>query len=108
MRELQRVRGDGRRRRLVIGRRRLTLPRPTAHGRLLGECRPCGWTSLVLMAAAALAYGAGDAVGACDAVVGPGNAYVTAAKSLVAGSVAIDMLAGPSEVLVIADDAADP
>ena len=57
-------------------------------------------------AIAALAYGAGPVEG-CDAVVGPGNAYVTAAKSLVAGSVAIDMLAGPSEVLVIADDTAD-
>ena len=58
-------------------------------------------------AIAALAYGVGDALEACDAVVGPGNAYVTAAKSLVAGSVAIDMLAGPSEVLVIADETAD-
>lgn len=58
-------------------------------------------------AIAALAYGAGDALEACDAVVGPGNVFVTAAKSLVAGSVAIDMLAGPSEVLVIADHTAD-
>ena len=57
-------------------------------------------------AIAALAYGAGP-VEACDAVVGPGNMFVTAAKSLVAGSVAIDMLAGPSEVLVIADETAD-
>jgi histidinol dehydrogenase len=57
-------------------------------------------------AIAALAYGAGP-VEACDAVVGPGNMFVTAAKSLVAGSVAIDMLAGPSEVLVIADESAD-
>ena len=44
-------------------------------------------------AIAALAYGAGP-IGACDAVVGPGNMYVTAAKSLVSGRVAIDMLAG--------------
>lgn len=58
-------------------------------------------------AIAAMAYGAGP-VEACDAVVGPGNMYVTAAKSLVAGSVAIDMLAGPSEVLVIADETAKP
>ena len=57
-------------------------------------------------AIAALAYGAGP-IEACDAVVGPGNVFVTAAKSLVAGSVAIDMLAGPSEVLVIADHTAD-
>jgi len=59
-------------------------------------------------AIAALAYGAGDALEPCDAVVGPGNQYVTAAKSLVAGRVAIDMLAGPSECLVIADETADP
>ena len=58
-------------------------------------------------AIAALAYGAGE-VPACDAVVGPGNRWVTAAKQLVAGQVAIDMLAGPSELIVLADAAADP
>ena len=44
----------------------------------------------------------------CDIVVGPGNRWVTAAKKLVSGDVAIDMLAGPSELLVIADKTADP
>ncbi len=58
-------------------------------------------------AIAALAWGAGP-VPRCDAVVGPGNRWVTAAKQLVAGQVAIDMLAGPSELVVLADDAADP
>jgi histidinol dehydrogenase len=58
-------------------------------------------------AIAALAYGAGPAP-PCDAVVGPGNAYVTAAKQLVAGRVAIDTLAGPSELVVLADRTADP
>jgi phosphoribosyl-ATP pyrophosphohydrolase/phosphoribosyl-AMP cyclohydrolase/histidinol dehydrogenase len=43
-----------------------------------------------------------------DVIVGPGNAWVTAAKKLVVGKVAIDMLAGPSELLVLADDSADP
>uniref|UniRef100_A0A7S3B8R2 Histidinol dehydrogenase n=1 Tax=Haptolina ericina TaxID=156174 RepID=A0A7S3B8R2_9EUKA len=57
-------------------------------------------------AIAAMAHGAGP-IEACDAIVGPGNAYVTAAKSLIAGSVAIDMLAGPSEVLILADHTAD-
>ncbi len=57
-------------------------------------------------AIAALAYGAGD-VPACDVVVGPGNRWVTAAKKLVAGDVAIDMLAGPSELVVLADATAD-
>jgi len=58
-------------------------------------------------AIAALAYGAGP-VPACDVVVGPGNRWVTAAKKLVAGDVGIDMLAGPSELVVLADDTADP
>jgi phosphoribosyl-ATP pyrophosphohydrolase/phosphoribosyl-AMP cyclohydrolase/histidinol dehydrogenase len=55
----------------------------------------------------ALAFGAGE-VPRCDVVVGPGNRWVTAAKKLVAGYVGIDMLAGPSELLVLADDSADP
>jgi len=56
-------------------------------------------------AIAALAYGV--AVPACDVVVGPGNRWVTAAKQVVAGDVAIDMLAGPSELVVLADGTAD-
>lgn len=47
------------------------------------------------------------AVPACDVIVGPGNKWVTAAKSIVNGYCGIDMLAGPSEVLVIADKTAD-
>ncbi len=58
-------------------------------------------------AVAALAFGAG-AVPAADVVVGPGNPWVTAAKQLVAGEVAIDLPAGPSELLVIADAGSDP
>ncbi len=57
-------------------------------------------------AIAALAYGAGE-VPPVDIIVGPGNRFVTAAKQLVSGRVAIDMLAGPSELLVLADDTAD-
>ena len=55
---------------------------------------------------AALAHGVG--VKPCVIIVGPGNQYVTAAKSIVNGLCGIDMLAGPSEVLVIADESADP
>ncbi|KAG5176527.1 histidinol dehydrogenase [Tribonema minus] len=55
---------------------------------------------------AALAFGT-PCVPACDIIVGPGNKWVTAAKSLVQGRCAIDMLAGPSEVLAIADGSAD-
>jgi phosphoribosyl-ATP pyrophosphohydrolase/phosphoribosyl-AMP cyclohydrolase/histidinol dehydrogenase len=58
-------------------------------------------------AIAALAFGAGE-VPACDVVVGPGNAYVTAAKQLVFGQVGIDSLAGPSELVVVADETGDP
>lgn len=58
-------------------------------------------------AIAALAFGAGP-VPACDVVVGPGNRWVTAAKKLVSGQVGIDMLAGPSELVVLADGTADP
>ncbi len=58
-------------------------------------------------AIAALAYGAGP-IPACDVVVGPGNRFVTAAKQLVSGTVGIDMLAGPSELVVFADASADP
>ena len=58
-------------------------------------------------AVAALAYGT-DSIPRVDKIVGPGNAYVTAAKKLVMGDVGIDMLAGPSEVLVLADESAVP
>jgi phosphoribosyl-ATP pyrophosphohydrolase/phosphoribosyl-AMP cyclohydrolase/histidinol dehydrogenase len=58
-------------------------------------------------AVAALALGAGP-VPAVDVVVGPGNVHVTAAKQLLAGRVGIDMLAGPSELVVLADGCADP
>jgi len=58
-------------------------------------------------AIAALAYGT-QTVPAVDKIVGPGNVYVATAKRLVAGRVAIDMVAGPSEVLIIADASADP
>ncbi len=58
-------------------------------------------------AIAALAYGT-KSIPRVDKITGPGNAYVTAAKKLVLGDVGIDMLAGPSEVLVLADDTAHP
>lgn len=58
-------------------------------------------------AVAALAYGAGPIL-PVDKIVGPGNTYVTAAKRRVYGVVGIDALAGPSEIVVVADGANDP
>ena len=58
-------------------------------------------------AIAALAYGT-ESVPAVDKITGPGNIFVAAAKKLVFGKVDIDMIAGPSEILVIADENADP
>ena len=57
-------------------------------------------------AIAALAYGT-ETIKRVDKIAGPGNIYVTVAKKLVYGSVGIDSLAGPSEVLIIADESAD-
>ena len=58
-------------------------------------------------AIAALAYGT-ESIAPVDVIVGPGNAWVAEAKRQVFGVVGIDMIAGPSEVLIIADDSADP
>lgn len=58
-------------------------------------------------AVAAMAYGT-DTIAAVDKIVGPGNAWVQMAKKEVFGTVGIDSLAGPSEVLIIADDSANP
>ncbi len=58
-------------------------------------------------AIAALAYGT-ESVPKVDKIVGPGNAYVAEAKKQVYGTVSIDMIAGPSEILVVADEKSDP
>jgi histidinol dehydrogenase len=58
-------------------------------------------------AIAALAFGTAS-IPRVDKITGPGNAYVTAAKKIVVGDVGIDMLAGPSEICVLADETAEP
>lgn len=58
-------------------------------------------------AIAALAYGT-EEIPKCDKIVGPGNIYVATAKKLLYGVVDIDMIAGPSEILVLADETANP
>lgn len=87
----------------------VATPRPTAV--MLAAAALAGADGLLgiggAQAIGALAFGAGP-VPACDAIVGPGNRWVTAAKQCIAGRVAIDMLAGPSELVILADGAADP
>jgi histidinol dehydrogenase len=88
---------------------------PTPNGAynqdLLATCRELGVTEVYRVggaqAVAALAYGAG-AIAPVDMIVGPGNIFVALAKKHVFGHVAIDCLAGPSEIIVLADDSADP
>jgi histidinol dehydrogenase len=77
----------------------------------LAACHVAGVSRLFKVggaqAVAALAFGT-ETVPLVDKICGPGNAYVAAAKRLVFGRVDIDMIAGPSEVLVVADGAASP
>ena len=77
---------------------------------ILAAAKMCGITRIFKIggaqAIAALAYGT-ESVPKVDKITGPGNIYVTAAKRMVSGIVDIDMIAGPSEILVIADGGAD-
>ncbi len=95
--------------------RRVMLTPPDAEGgvnpALLVAAREIGISEIYkagsAWAIAALAYGT-ESISPVDVVVGPGNQYVTEAKRQVSGRVRIDMIAGPSEVLILADDSAEP
>jgi len=91
-----------------VGEVWVASPRPTAV--TLAAAAVAGADGLLAAggahAVAAFTFGAGP-VPACDVVVGPGNRWVTAAKQLVYGRVGVDMLAGPSELVVLADHTAD-
>ncbi|HUN48235.1 MAG TPA: histidinol dehydrogenase, partial [Stellaceae bacterium] len=99
----------------VAGVERVVMVVPAPEGKLnplvLAAAKRGGVTEIFRIggaqAVAALAYGTGT-VPAVDKIVGPGNAYVAAAKRQVFGAVGIDMIAGPSEILVIADGDNDP
>jgi histidinol dehydrogenase len=99
----------------VAGVERIAMVVPTPNGQLsssiLAAAKIAGVTEIYrtggAQAVAALAYGTAT-IKAVDKVVGPGNAFVAAAKRQVFGQVGIDMIAGPSEVLVIADGSANP
>jgi histidinol dehydrogenase len=99
----------------VAGVRRLVVVVPAPDGILnplvLAAARIAGVNDVIRIggaqAVAALAYGT-ETITAVDKIVGPGNAYVAAAKRRVFGAVGIDMIAGPSEILVVADAENDP
>jgi sulfopropanediol 3-dehydrogenase len=82
------------------------------HPAMLYALRTSGADAVVCLggvqALAALAFGLIDGIASVDMLVGAGNAYVAEAKRQLFGRVGIDLLAGPTEVLVIADDSADP
>lgn len=88
---------------------------PTSNGAfnrdMLAVCRELGVTEVYRVggaqAVAALAYGI-DGLPAADMIVGPGNLFVALAKRHVFGQVAIDCIAGPSEIVVMADESANP
>ncbi len=83
----------------------------TANKDILVAAALCGVDKIYLaggaQAIAALAYGT-EEIPRVSKIVGPGNIFVATAKKLVYGTVDIDMVAGPSEILVLADDSADP
>jgi histidinol dehydrogenase len=99
----------------VAGVARIVMVTPASGGVLnplvLAAARRAGiaeiWRIGGAQAVAALAYGT-KSIAAVDKIVGPGNAYVAAAKREVFGQVGIDSIAGPSEILVIADGKNDP
>ena len=99
----------------VAGVKRIVMVTPASGGRInplvLAAARRAGIREIYRVggaqAIAALAYGTAT-IAPVDKIVGPGNAYVAAAKREVFGQVGIDSIAGPSEILVIADGANDP
>jgi len=99
----------------VAGVARLVMVVPTPDGKVndlvLAAARIAGVDEIYRVggaqAVAALAYGTAT-IPKVDKIVGPGNAYVAAAKKMVFGAVGIDLIAGPSEILVVADKDNDP
>lgn len=99
----------------VAGVPRLVVTLPTPDGKtnplMLAACAIVGVDEVYRIGGAqaigALAYGTAT-ISPVDKIVGPGNAYVASAKKQVFGTVGIDMIAGPSEILVVADASNDP
>jgi histidinol dehydrogenase len=100
----------------IAGVKRLVMVTPprkdgTANPDILAAAKLCGVSEVYLcggaQAVAAMAFGTAE-IPKVDKIVGPGNVYVTMAKKLLFGVIDIDMIAGPSEILVIADKTANP
>ena len=95
----------------VAGVREIVMTTPGPSPETLAAARLAGVDRVFLIggaqAIAAMAYGT-ESVPRVDKIVGPGNAYVAAAKRLVFGDVGIDSIAGPTEVVIAADDSVDP
>ena len=95
----------------VAGVESVVVATPSRDDLMLGAAWLSGADELLwaggAQAVAALAYGV-EGLAPVDIIVGPGNRWVTAAKALVVGRVGIDMLAGPSELVVVADEGANP
>ena len=95
---------------VVAGCEKITLATPNPSDLMLATAAIAGADQVLAVggahAIAAMAYGFSD-LPRCDLIVGPGNRWVTAAKKLVSGDCGIDMLAGPSELVLVADETAD-
>ncbi|MBF0338403.1 MAG: histidinol dehydrogenase [Nitrospirae bacterium] len=99
----------------VAGVREIALCVPTPHGEInphvMAAIKLTGITEVYRIggaqAIAAMAFGT-ESIKGVDKIVGPGNIYVALAKKLVFGTVDIDMIAGPSEILIVADQSANP
>src|SRR5690606_8376825 len=95
----------------VAGVRRIVLATPRPTPEIVAAAEIAGVTEILdaggAQAIGALAYGT-QSIRPVEKIVGPGNLYVACAKKLVYGHVSIDSIAGPSEILVVADEGADP
>ncbi len=100
----------------IAGVKRIVLCTPPGEGAkispyLLVAAKLSGVTEIFRVGSAwaigAMAYGT-DTIKKVDVIAGPGNIFVTVAKKIISGTTGIDMIAGPSEILIIADDSADP
>lgn len=96
---------------VIAGVKEIVVCTPKASPEILFACALCGVEKIFevggAMAIAAMAYGT-ETIPKVDKIVGPGNLYVSAAKKIVYGDVGIDFIAGPSEVVIIADKHSNP